>query len=607
MSRSGAMRVAVVVLWPVVFSPAAIRAAVDFDVVRDGQAAGDGTTDDTQAFQKVMDRAAAAGGGVVHVPAGHYRIAGNLRIPGAVTLQGTFRVPPADQREDRPRLDGSVLLAFAGRGSPDGPPFIRLAGSMATLAGFMITYPQWKQTDVPPVPYPPTVLAEGGANAGVIDCCFLNSYEAMRFAGATRHLVRNVHGYPSFRGLYIDACYDISRVENCHFWPFGTTYKPGDPYSRWVNENATAFEFARTDWQYVTNTFCFGYGVGYKFSASRHGPCNGNFLGIGADSCRRAVLVEDCQPSGLLITNGEFVGRWESTDSVGIEIAPGCGEGRISLTNCAFWGPLDRCVWSRSPRAMFTAANCHFVQWDVTGRGAPAVEAEAGRLIVQGSTFGSGIGPGEGDLHVRVGPQVRSAIILGNQAEGGVAVENLAGAATQLVANEAGPAPLPEAARGHYRLTFGETGDRPFLRRWYGPETAGFWTDAGTTTMRWSTAESFLRLPVLPGREYAGSIEIWMPEHAITAEAGIYLGQTRLAPLPPRPGTAVVTFTVPAADAPEVTLLLRAKGWRPIDLLAGSRDGRTLGVAVRRLTMKARDDTGPLFSANDGREIPATR
>ncbi len=36
------------------------------------------------------------------------------------------------------------------------------------------------------------------------------------------------------------------------------------------------------------------------------GECNGNFLGIGADDCNRAVLVEQSAAFGLLIANAEF-------------------------------------------------------------------------------------------------------------------------------------------------------------------------------------------------------------------------------------------------------------------------------------------------------------
>ncbi len=104
--------------------------------VTDSGAVGDGKTDCTTAFQTALDQAGKAGGGVVNVPAGKFRINGNLVIPGGVTLQGTFRSPPTAH------LQGSVLLAFAGRGNPKDKPFIRLGGHNATISGIIITYPK---------------------------------------------------------------------------------------------------------------------------------------------------------------------------------------------------------------------------------------------------------------------------------------------------------------------------------------------------------------------------------------------------------------------------------------------------------------------------------
>ncbi|MGB9625691.1 MAG: glycosyl hydrolase family 28-related protein [Phycisphaerae bacterium] len=577
-------------------SATATAALREWDVVRDGKAVGDGQTDCTPAFQRLLDEAGKAGGGIVNVPAGHYRIAGTLKIPGAVSLQGTFRVPPSDAHENRPRLDGSVLLAFAGRGKPDSEPFIRLAGSTATLLGVMVTYPEWKHSDVPPVPYPPTVLAEGGTNAGVIDCCFLNSYEALRFVGAARYLVRNVHGYPSRRGLYIDACYDISRVENCHFWPFGVEYKASDPYCKWINEHGVAFEFARTDWQYVINTFCFGYGVGYKFSASKSGTCNGNFVGIGADCCRRAVLVEDSQFPGLLITNGEFVGRWENSDSIGIEIAATARQGKVSLNNCSFWGPLDRCVWDRSADTQFTAIGCNLLQWDVARRGSPAIQIDAGKTIIQGNTFGSG------DLHVRIGPKVRSAIIMGNQADGAVVIDNQAGKRTHIVANEGSEAELSREARLHYRLNVGSPGDARFLRGWHTPEPAAFWPDSRGAHMRWSAGTSTLKLPVVPDKAYTVSLDVCVRGPAVDPSAGVYLDGKRIAALPDKEGPAIMTGTIPPTNADSVTLTLRVKPWSPREIDKKATDPRVLGIAVRSVTMKAEGATQPPSSANTGSE-----
>ncbi len=551
-------------------------------------AVADGETDCTAAFQQTLDAAGAAHGGIVDVPAGRFRIDGTLAVPAGVTLQGTYRVAPTIGSSTEPPT-GTVLLAFAGRGSVDGPPFIRLAGRNAVVAGLAVIYPEWKAADVPPIPYPPCIGSEDTENVGVLDCCLLNPYEGIRFVRAHRHLVRNVTGYPSKRGIFVDECYDIGHIENIHFWPFGVAYEPEDPYCKWINTEGIAFELARTDWHYVSNTFCFGYGVGYKFSESPSGATNGNFLGLGADSCRRAVLVEQAQPPGLLITNGEFVGRWSSTDSVCVEIGPKV-EGKVSLTNCSFWGPIDRCVWMQSPFGQFAANACHFVHWDNHATGAPAIQLDAGKAVVQGCTFAQ-----EG-THVRAARGVRSAILIGNQAESGFQVDNQAGSRTQLVANEEDPVEATPAARAHYRIQVGALGDGRFLQQWTGRDRGAL--DGKPHPMRWSTAHSLLKLPVVRGKPYRITVLLSVPPHAEAPDAGLYAGDHCLARLDRH--TSTLTAELPASDKDELILQLRCRGWVPQQQMPGSNDSRTLGVAVYSITMCAADAEERVFDANLG-------
>ena len=57
--------------------------------------------------------------------------------------------------------------------------------------------------------------------------------------------------------------------------------------------------FACTDWEYVFNTFSYGYALGYNFIQSKSGACNGNFLGIGADmAVRRGEGCDDVEGRG---------------------------------------------------------------------------------------------------------------------------------------------------------------------------------------------------------------------------------------------------------------------------------------------------------------------
>ncbi|MCI0493318.1 MAG: glycoside hydrolase family 55 protein [Planctomycetes bacterium] len=540
--------------------------------------------DNTAVFQRLLDEAGQAGGGVVEVPAGRFRINGQLSIPANVTLQGIFRVPPTTGPTAIANLTGSVLLAYAGRGSTEGPPFIRLAGFNSSIAGLIVAYPEWKQTDVPPVPYPPCVSSQDTDNVGIRDCLLLNPYEAIRLVRAHRHIVRNVTGYPIWRGIFVDECYDIGHIENVHFWPFGVSYDANNPFCKWVNTQGVAFELARTDWHYVLNTFCFGYGIGYKFSESKQGSTNGNFVGLGADSCQRAVVVEQAQPPGLLISNGEFVGRWSSTDSVCLEIGPKA-QGKVSLVNCSFWGPIDRCVWMRSASGQFTANACNFVHWDNRGAGSPAIQLDEGKAIVQGCTFS------QRNLHVQIGSNVTSAILTANQAAGGLCLDNQAGKRTQAALNEEDPIESNTDARAHYQINIGAPGDGRYLQDWHTAEGSA----------RWSMPLSRLLLPVVPGKPYTITLKASIPQEATSPAAGLYLDGKQVAPLK---GGDVVTASLPPSHQDRIRLELRCQGWVPGKLDAGSKDSRTVGVQGFTVNMRAADAGEEVFNANTGEWLP---
>lgn len=108
----------------------------------------------------------------------------------------------------------------------------------------------------------------------------------------------------SSAGIYVDQTYDIGRIQDVHWNPW---YSDNKDYLLWQTTQGRGFVFARTDWEYVLNTFVFGMSIGYHFIESPEGSCNGNFVGIGADCCANAsVKVDAADPWGILITNGEF-------------------------------------------------------------------------------------------------------------------------------------------------------------------------------------------------------------------------------------------------------------------------------------------------------------
>lgn len=393
--------------------------------VRDFGALGDGKTDDTAAFQKALDAANKAGGGTVLAPRGNYFFAGHLSVPPAVTLRGIWESVPAhngirDAGLPKPTDDGTTFLVTESAGKEDGPPFLTLNHN-STLKGVVIFYPDQNPAEVPkPYPY---AIAMRGKNPAVLAVELLNPYNGIDASRNERHLIRDVQGQPLRRGIYVDSIYDIGRIENVHFNPWWSM-KP--TLFQWQMANGEAFIFGRADWEYVFNTFCFGYNVGYKFIKSAAGVCNGNFLGIGADDCYTALVVEECAPMGLLISNGEFV-SFHGPDPTMIEVKP-TNSGSVRFVNCAFWGPCNQ-IARVAGKGTVGFGDCTFVQWDAKREGRPALKLDSGTVLVRGCEFR------ENKAQIELGEGIRRAVITGNVLTGKERITNLSKGVVKLADN----------------------------------------------------------------------------------------------------------------------------------------------------------------------------
>ena len=384
-----------------------------FNVLSFG-AAADGKTDDTAAFQKALDAAGKAGGGIVYAPRGNYFFAGHLNVPDAVTLAGVWQSVPAhngirDSGLPKPTDDGTTFMVTGGEGSENRPAFVTLHTN-STLKGVVLYYPR-QNVDEEPKPYPWTI-AMRGKNPAVLAVEMLNPYNGIDATQNERHLIRDVHGQPLRRGIMVDGIFDIGRIENVHFNPWWSM-KP--KLFRWQMENGEAFIFGRTDWQYVYNTFCFGYKTGYKFIKTKAGICNGNFLGIGADDCYTALVVEDCAASGLLITNGGFV-SFHGPDPTMIEITK-TNTGSIRFVNCAFWGPCNQ-IAKINGNGTVGFGDCTFAEWGGKEGNRLAIQAHSGSVLIRGCEFR------QNRPQILLGKDVRRAVVTGNIFSGPQQIEN---------------------------------------------------------------------------------------------------------------------------------------------------------------------------------------
>ena len=379
---------------------------------RETGAKGDGTADDSAAIQRALDRAAERG--EVFLAAGRYRLESGLVIPPGVTLRGTWQAPHhAEHRK------GTILLAYAGMGSETGDPLIRLSPN-SCIRGVTIYHPEQRIPGT--VPFPWTIQGEG-MHGSVIDVTLVNPYRGIDFGERPNelHYIRNVFGCPLKAGIHVDKCTDIGRIENVHFNPHYWQRSGEENIPEWqalldyLFDNCVAFSIGRSDWEFMHNTFSYGCHVGYRFYASDAGACNGNFLGIAADWSRTCVLVEETQPPGLLITNGEFVGGKGSQVVVDVRETH---SGVVQFSNCAFWGPHE-VIARLAGKGFLSMTQCNFVNWDTSGRDAPAIDALSGEISVTNCFFR------EDRPQFRLAEGVRSAVITGNRFAGEARIQNM--------------------------------------------------------------------------------------------------------------------------------------------------------------------------------------
>lgn len=373
-------------------------------------AKADGKTDDTKAFQKALD-AAAAKGGVVLAPAGTYLIAGALEVPQGVTLRGVWEAP---HHSDIGK--GTLILATGGAGDDKGKPLIHL-GQSACAKGLTIMYPD--QRAEKPIHYPWTITGEG-MHCSVINVTLVNSYRGIKFTGELPY-INNVYGCPFVVGIAIDGCTDIGRIENVHFNPHYWSRAahpnrlPGDQAQKffdWLSRNLIGFRIGRADWLYMNNCFVIFPKIGFHFIKTEGGEPNVVLTQCGADVCATAVQVDACQiHSGIAFSNSQIMSR--------VVVGPN-SHGPVKFSNCGFW-PIDatRNQALLEGHGEVTFTGCHFWDWGIKTPEDACIHAKNGGLIVNSCDLMNPTKP-----QIRLEEGVESAVITGNRLRGGARIVN---------------------------------------------------------------------------------------------------------------------------------------------------------------------------------------
>lgn len=247
--------------------------------------------DATPAIQSALNDAGLAGGGVVYLPAGWYRLSTHLTVPANVELRGASSVPVMDQ------LDlsfGSVLLGYEGAGTATpntDPALLTLRGANAGIRGVRFFYPN-NNPAAGLKAYPFTIRGNGASNY-VVNVGLTGVYNGVDFATyrCDNHVIRKVRGVAYRHFIMIGASTqgsvegnlsNPSSADRCNFGIPGWIAE-SNIFTAVINPITRPHEILilinRASRENVLNNFAYGANIGVNSTGS-----NVNIFNLGTDN-----------------------------------------------------------------------------------------------------------------------------------------------------------------------------------------------------------------------------------------------------------------------------------------------------------------------------------
>ena len=239
--------------------------------VRAHGASGDGTTNDTPAFQAAIDTLGITGGMVLAPSPGKYLIDTALTVKRNVTLQGpyNFVVYPVNAAGTEAPFGSMSALVVNSAITITLESAAGINGALIYRKG--MTFPEQNTSA-----FAGTAITLGRNHSFVRNSMILGFNKLIYGNGCDVSVIENVFG-DGINGIEIINSTDITRITDVHLWPYGTYFYPTSPV---LIRTGTGFKFSgANDWTKVTNSFSYGYNVGFHVA-------NGGgvtLIGCGAD------------------------------------------------------------------------------------------------------------------------------------------------------------------------------------------------------------------------------------------------------------------------------------------------------------------------------------
>ena len=308
-------------------------------------AVGNGTTDNTQAIQSALDKAAADGGGIVFLPPGKYKVLDNLVIPSGVELRGSVDVSTT------PTGPGSILEVYANRNNPGGEPFLKLSGNSG-IRGIVFNYPEQVSTSLPNIASYPYCIQATGSNVYMINIGVRGVDKGVDLFTypCNNHYIDYLAGHAFRIGIRVGGGSSDGKILNSQFNVIAYACGSESKYGSWPNSpdagNPLAYEYGFNNFNFMIlgdcknqllyNNFHYGSQKGMVLSADDGKGPSGLSIGSGIDGSGNALIIEAVGNEGFDFVNSQVVSIGNQNTKY---IQTGSGfSSEVTLFNADFWG-----------------------------------------------------------------------------------------------------------------------------------------------------------------------------------------------------------------------------------------------------------------------------
>lgn len=287
-----------------------------------------GLTDSTAILQALLNSAATRGGRV-NIGDARLLILGNLTIPPGVTLMGHWEGPGDLTRNSFVFGGNAPTFGTMGSALLLGPGVTIFLGAGGAMRGLMVQRNGINHPVVGGSSFNGTAVVVEGDDCYVGYCLFLGHAIGVDSDKCGRHKYEWIFG-DCLTGIRIVDSWDVTRVVNCHFWPFLSANTGAVVPESVHHRSGVGFDIKGLDIGIVTDCFAYGYFRGFRVVSVGAGT----FAGCASDgTLEYPGSIGFDIGTGLGATGTRFIGCTAFSCNNGFWINIPTGD-YVSLTNC---------------------------------------------------------------------------------------------------------------------------------------------------------------------------------------------------------------------------------------------------------------------------------